>query len=352
MLLHLDYIFYIILILLLGFLINKEMTTEGFDHTGKADVAAQYKTDTTSVIKAARYGGWNKWTTASGFTDTIDVKPILDQLIKKRTSSIVVSDYTFGLKTDISPGNNKYLLIQFVDPTMNAIDAKNPTPTNVPKSEDPRKMWQPWNGAWTWDESASMSLKFGTGANPFWLTMVESFYNIADLFAIIVIKMPYKMLSQIVALGVQFLQNLRNILKPILDFMRQMRKIAKGIFDTIFKQIKKVFKKIMAILKDLPGFIKEMFDNVIDIIQTAVTKTFEMLKKVFDVIKKIFWTIIKLPIQLFDIVNQLVDVIMNLFMILIGLPTAALNMIIGFQEIMIDVMSKTPTIPFMNMFFK
>jgi hypothetical protein len=56
--------------------------------------------------------------------------------------------------------------------------------------------------------------------------------------------------------------------------------------------------------------------------------------------------------QLFDILNQLVDVIMNLFTILINIPTAALNMIIGFQEIMIDVMSKTPTIPFMNMFFK
>ncbi len=328
------------------------MTTEGFSHTGNADVAEQYKTDTKSVIKAARYGSWNKWTTASGFTETIDVKPILDQLIKKRTSSIVVSDYTFGLKTDISPGNNKYLLIQFIDPTMKAVDAKNPTPTNVPESEDPRKMWQPWNGAWTWDENASVSLKFGTGANPFWLTMVESFYNIADLFAIIVIKMPYKMLSQIIAIGVQFLQNLRNILKPILKFVEQMKKIVKKIFDTIFKQIKKVVKKIISIMKDLPGFIKEMFDKIIDIIETAVTKTFEMLKKVFDVLKKIFWTIIKLPMQLFDILNQLVDVIMNLFMILIGLPTAALNMIIGFQEIMLDIMSKTPTIPFMNMFFK
>jgi hypothetical protein len=66
----------------------------------------------------------------------------------------------------------------------------------------------------------------------------------------------------------------------------------------------------------------------------------------------IFNTLIQLPMQIFSMLEQIGTVIANLFTILINIPTAALNMIISGQEIMLDIMNKTPTIPFMDMFFQ
>lgn len=347
MLLHLDYIFYIILILLIGFLIHKEMNTteEGFEHIGKASVATQYNTNQTSPIKSAYYG----YVDNDNKIKLIDVKAALDQLILKRTDSILVTHSTFGL-SDPNQEMDKYLFVQFTDPYINITDALGQHPDYGARAS---LTYKKLSNAWVWEESDTMSLKFSRKvSDPFWITMTASFYKIADLFAYVVIKMPYQFLNQLVVVGVQFLQNFRNIFKPMFEFMRQMRAIAKNIFNTIFNQFKKLFKKFVSIMKDIPGFLKEIFDNIIDFLQVAVTKTFGLLKKLFDMIKTIFWTIIKLPMKLFDIVGQLGDVLMNLFTIIINIPTAALNMIIGFQEIMIDIMSKTPTIPFMNMFFK
>jgi hypothetical protein len=80
-------------------------------------------------------------------------------------------------------------------------------------------------------------------------------------------------------------------------------------------------------------------------------KTFDLLKKFFDIATKIFFAIIKLPLTIFDMVDQLGTVFVNLFMIIINIPTAFLNMIIGFQDIMLQIMQQNPKIPFLDMFF-
>jgi hypothetical protein len=346
--LYLDYILYIIIIILLCILIKKNFDSkEGFEHIGKGFVA-QPKKNYESVIKSAHYGGFREWT-GRRFKDVVDVKSILDKLINEGTDSLVVSHNTFGLSNDPAPEKAKYLLIRFTDPTIKVTDARGQNPD-----------WS-FAGAgskyfhvsltWAWNEGDSMSLKFVSSAEPFLLTATKSLYKIADLFAYIIIRAPYQFIKQMVNFAIKFVKNFQEIFKPILDFIKQMKNIVKDIINQMYKIWKNLFDQWLAIMKDIPKFLKDLFNMFTDFMQTAVTKIFELFKKFYDVFMTIFNTIIQLPITIFDILEQLTTVFSNLFLTIVKIPTSALNMTISLQNTMLDVMDKDPQIPFLNSFF-
>jgi len=345
--LYLDYILYIIIIILLCILIKKNYDSkEGFDHNGKGIVPKPKKTYT-SVIKSARYGGFKEWT-GRRYKDTIDVKEILEKLINKGESSLLVSGNNFGQTVDIPPGNENFLVIQFTDPTIKVSDSRG---QNSDLSGMNDQKYDDLTLGWTWKEGDSISLKFVSSVNPFWLTAAESLYKIADLFAYIVIRAPYRFIKQTVDLAIKFVKNFQEIFKPILDFIKQMKNIAKDIFHQMYKIWKNLFDQWLAIVKDIPKFLRDMFNTFVDFMQTAVTKTFEIFKKFYDVFLTVFNTLIQLPITIFDIISQLTTVFTNLFLTIVKIPTTALNMTISLQNTLLDVMDKEPQIPFLNSFF-
>ena len=338
--LYLDYILYITLLILLCILIKKVSNKkEGFDHIGKGFVAKQ-KDKYKSVIKAARYTGTYADT---GKKFNKDVKSILDQFIVDGTDSIVVFHKTFGVHNEPQLKPLPKLEIEFINEYITPQDGTNwATVTGYDK----------YKAIWVWNEGDSLTLSFAdSGPDTFWLNTIAAIYKLADLFAYIIIRAPYQFLSQLVDMGIKFVQNFQNMFQPLMKFVKQMVAIAKNIFKQIWKMVKNMYKMWMKIMKDIPGFLKSMFDNVIDFVETAVTKTFDLLKKFFNIAKKMFFAIIKLPLTIFDMVDQLATVVVNLFMIIINIPTAFLNMIIGFQDIMLQIMQQNPKIPFLDMFF-
>jgi hypothetical protein len=56
-------------------------------------------------------------------------------------------------------------------------------------------------------------------------------------------------------------------------------------------------------------------------------------------------------LMIFDIINSIITLFVNLITMLIKLPISILNMVIGFQKIIMDIMTKSPKIPFLDMFF-
>jgi hypothetical protein len=292
--------------------------------------------------------GWD--TSQFKRTGVVDVKDALDKLIKKGTKEIVATNEAFGI-VDPSPGKDKYLVIKFNKPSIVVSDARMQIP-DYTQYRHLRQLHSLSNG-YVWMEGDSVSLKFGNyEAEPFWVTVVKALYKIADLIAIIVIQMPYKFLNQLIKLGFSFLENLRNMIDPIMKFYDQMMKVAQSILKQMFRWWKWGFDQWVAIIKDLPGFFKEQFANLINFIQDAITNIFSVFETFFNLFMTIFNTLIQLPMQIFSMLEQIGTVIANLFTILINIPTAALNMIISGQEIMLDIMNKTPTIPFMDMFFQ
>jgi phage-related protein len=341
--LYLDYILYITLLILLCILIKKVSNKkEGFDHIGKGFVAKQ-KDKYKSVIASATYFGKDADT---GKVFRKDVKSILDQFIVDGTASIVVFHKTFGVNNapQLNPSNKAPKLgIQFINEYITTQDGTNWATLT---GKDAHK------AIWAWNEGDSLTLSFAdSGPDTFWLNTIAAIYKLADLFAYIIIRAPYQFLSQLVDMGIKFVQNFQNMFQPLLKFVKQMVAIAKNIFKQIWTMVKNMYKMWMKIMKDIPGFLKSMFDNIIDFVQTAVMKTFDLLKKFFDIATKIFFAIIKLPLTIFDMVDQLGTVFVNLFMIIINIPTAFLNMIIGFQDIMLQIMQQNPKIPFLDMFF-
>jgi hypothetical protein len=341
--LYLDTLLYIIIIIILLCIIAnriaKKKEKEGFEHKGKGTVYT--KKNTKSVIKSAVYGSF-----INGPKDCVDVKPIIDKLISTATDSLVVSHNTFKIN-DPASGEQKYLIINFTTTSITVSDAKYKMPDDLPVE------WEKYKYGWVYYEGDSVSLKYGNGdPTPTWLTMLSAIYKIADLFAYVVIRMPYKFINQAVDLGINLIENFKDIFAPIINFYNQMMAIARSIIKQLYKVFKSFFDQWLAIVKDIPGFLKAQFNNMINMIQDMVTKSFAFFEKIFNILMTIFDALIKLPMMLFDILNQLTEVFVNIFMIILNIPTAALNMIIGMQNIMLDIMTKTPTIPFMDLFFK
>jgi hypothetical protein len=356
----LDYILYIIIIVLLCILINKvydKNGKEGFEHRGNAIIASTKKIE--SVIESAEYGYFNidEWSDVTGFKtskfkrkNVLDIKPALDNLIKKKTKEIVVGSGTFDV-IDPAPGLPNFLIVKFSKPVV-VTDAIGQMPYYT-KEMGASNALISLSGAYVWKDGDSMSLKFANyQPDPFWFDSGKAFYKIAELFAYITIKMPYQFLNQLANLAVTFMENIREIFAPIFDFIDQMRKLAEKVIRYYIDVFKWGFEQFAAIMKDIPGFLKAQLNNFINFIQDVLTKTFNLLQMFFDLFMKMFNTLIQLPMQLFSMIEQLGTIMANLFTILINIPTAALNMIIAFQTITIDAMAKTPTVPFMDMFLK
>ena len=56
---------------------------------------------------------------------------------------------------------------------------------------------------------------------------VETTYNVAEKFAYMMIKMPYDILNKIRQTLFVFLENMKDILDPIKNFVKQMINVAK-----------------------------------------------------------------------------------------------------------------------------
>lgn len=340
--LYLDYILYIIIIILLYFFVNKIIkmnegdTKEGFDHRGKAKISVNQGKP--SQMEYAEYIYFDKETFS---TKVMDAKPILDKLIALKTDSIIVGPKAFGLNENDHSQEYDYLVIKFKNPYTIVSDGTSETN----------------DGVWWWSKGDSVSLKFGKGSpDPYWLTVLEALYKIADLIAILLLQTPFVAIQAVAVgklFGFSFPGMFRAIFDVIKNFVKALVDIAKGVFKQIWKNIIKVcIKKFMYILKHFPKFLKGIFDWILKFIETVVKKTFKLLSRLWKTIVKILKTLINLPLIIFDIIDKVVDIVLNLFLILINLPIAILNMIVAFQQIGIDTMNKTPTIPFLNMFFK
>jgi phage-related protein len=346
------------------------MKKEGFSHKGKSVLVSSKKVE--STIKSAEYGYLEpgSWTDVSGFvtnkfkkTSILNVKPILDALINKGTKEIVIANNTFDV-VDPAPGKTKFLIIHFKKPDVNISDAafKFPDYSQFPVASlggpDRARMYKALTGAYIWMEGASMSLKFANYTpDPFLLKRSEEVYKFADTFAMSVLMYPYTIIRNFtMGTGDTVSYKLPNLFKGIGEavkkFIKSLFGIVKGIFQKIFGFIKKGFKKLFSILKDIPGFLSDVFNFIIDFIEKVVTKVFNLIGRIFSSVVDIVKAILTLPMMIFDIIEKVLDFIINLIQMIIALPISILNMILAFQGILMDIMKKTPTIPFLDMFFK
>jgi phage-related protein len=266
-----------------------------------------------------------------------------------------VSNITFGGVSDDSITDN-ILLIQFINSNVKPFDAYS----EIPQSNG---FWAPYSNSWYWRESDTVTLKFDTGEPaPFWLTMTQSFYKIADLMCQIVIQGPYHFIKYVagiipsMASSVGSTVNTPNnkgssIMSPIKKFFSDLWSIIKGIFMKIYGWIKWCFLKIVRTIGDIPSFLTYIFTGIISFITTVVTKTFDLISTIFNAFISIIEAILQIPLMIFDIINSIITLFVNLITMLIKLPISILNMVIGFQKIIMDIMTKSPKIPFLDMFF-
>ena len=188
--------------------------------------------------------------------------------------------------------------------------------------------------------------------DPRWLVISKINYRIAADVAIMLIKMPYKLLSQGVMMIGGFIQNLNDLLTPIYDFIKQFYTIFKDLFMKVFKQFFNIFKQVFNIFGNLPAFIKENAERAIKFMNDMIQQFTSSIKTVLDIFQKIFDLILKLPQMVFSIFNKSITMLFNVVIMIIKLPENLLGMIIGFQEQMMSLMDKKFSIPFTDMFFK
>lgn len=183
------------------------------------------------------------------------------------------------------------------------------------------------------------------------IVLTKQTYSIADQLAYILIKVPYQIIEKMLTLVKKFFINLKDITKPITEFVKKLWNIFYGIFKKIFNFIKKIGKKFTGILTDLPGFLKKNLGNLIDFITSFVLSLTKVFQKLTASIWKILKLIGKLPEMIFGLLSKLIDLIINLLIIIIKLPEAIVGMIVSLQDQMITLMDKSFRIPFMNLFF-
>jgi phage-related protein len=344
--LYLDLLLYIVIIILLIILINKILhKKEGFEHRGNEIIYTPKITR--SVIKSAVYGSF-----INGPTDCIDVKPILDTLIASATESIVVSHNTFKID-DPASGEAKYLIINFTTPNVIVTDANFKMPVPPPSPTGIISEWDVYKDGWAWVEGDSVALNFGNGEEkPAWLGILSIMYKTADLFAYVIIRMPYKFLSKIMTSGGDSMGYVKDVFSPIIDFIKEILTIVRDIYLSIFEFVKSIFRGIYDFIRDLPSFLKSNFRWLIDFFRTVFNKFRALFTKTFDIVKAMFKALMQIPMTIFDIFDKLLQFGVNIFMIIIQIPMSALNMIIGLQDIMMNVMTKSPRIPFIDSFFQ
>jgi phage-related protein len=184
------------------------------------------------------------------------------------------------------------------------------------------------------------------------ITATKTSYNIADLVARIVIHMPYEFLSKGLSMGMDFTANLNDIITPMKEFVKEMFNIVKSLVRQMFDMWLSYVKQGFGIMRNLPGFMRSQSKTLVNFIKKVITKSIELVMRIFNSLKSVFNMILEIPLMIFSILGKLVDIIINVITMIIKFPEFILNMIMGMQQIGLDIMSKTPTIPFLNMFFK
>ena len=181
---------------------------------------------------------------------------------------------------------------------------------------------------------------------------VETTYDIAKQFSYMTIKMPYQFLNKIRERIFDFIENMNDILEPILNFVNQMKNIARRIFMKFYNMWMKYVKKFFAIMRNLPGFIRRNADMIIDLITTTIMSLINFFERIAKSLEKVLKVIIELPSMIFKLLNQIVDLLLNLVFIILKLPSALIGMVISLQEQGLSLMDKSFGIPFMDLFFK
>ena len=187
--------------------------------------------------------------------------------------------------------------------------------------------------------------------DPRWLIIAKINYRVAADVAIMVIKMPYKFLSRGVQMVIDFIKHLKNILKPVKEFIKQMYRLFKDLGLKLFKPFLNVFKQGFKIFGNLPKFIKENAERVINLITDLVQQFTRTIETVLDILQKLFDLLLKLPTMIFTLLNQIITMLFNVVVMIIKLPESLMGMIINLQEQGMKLMDKPLKIPFTDLFF-
>jgi phage-related protein len=179
---------------------------------------------------------------------------------------------------------------------------------------------------------------------------IKTFYRIAADIAIILIKMPYKFLSQGLTLIIQLINNINETLKPMFAFINQMLKIVQRVAKQFYNIFMKIFKQVFNILRNLPDFIKKYATIAINFINQMVNQVIDMLTSFFDLFQNVLDRILEIPQKFFSIMSQMTTVFFNMFNMMMDIPEKGLDMAIGFQDTLIGMMDRPLKIPFADQF--
>ena len=187
--------------------------------------------------------------------------------------------------------------------------------------------------------------------DPDWLTITKVNYNIAAQVAIMLIKMPYKFLSQGIIMFGRFIENVNEMLKPMREFAKQMFNLGRELFKKLFKPFFTLFKDVFKGLGNLPAFIKENAEKVINMMTDLMEQFLSTIQTLTDLATKMFDLIMKLPTMIFGLLNKTITMLFNVFIMIIKLPESLMGMVINFQEQMMELMDKSFKLPFTDLFF-
>jgi phage-related protein len=172
------------------------------------------------------------------------------------------------------------------------------------------------------------------------VTTVKTSYKIAELFAFMIIRKPWEILSQGITIIIDFVKNLNEILQPIKDFIQQMFNIFKKIVKQIYNQFAKGFKQIFTILRNMPAFIKKYANIAINFMNKLITQLISILEQFIDVIKTVVNAILELPNMFFNIISQATTFGLKSFTMAMKIPEAGLKFGINIQDKIINFMDK------------
>ena len=168
----------------------------------------------------------------------------------------------------------------------------------------------------------------------------QTTYNVAEMFAQLLIQKPWQIISQGVNTLIEFVKNINEMLKPIWDFIQQMFNILKKIVNQIYGQFAKAFKQGFAILRNLPAFMKKYANMAINFINKMINQLIQILEQFIDVVKTVGNAIIELPSMFFNIMSQAVTFGLTAFTMAMKIPEFLLKFGINIQDKMMDFMDK------------
>jgi hypothetical protein len=180
---------------------------------------------------------------------------------------------------------------------------------------------------------------------------VQVTYDVADKFAYMMIKMPYDLLNKIRERLFDFLENMKDILQPIVNFGKQMFNIAKRVFMQFYNMWLKYVKQFFAIMRNLPDFIRRNADLIIDFVSNFIMSIITSLESFASMFEKILSIIVELPSMVFKLLNQIPELLLNIIIMVLRLPSFLIGIVISLQNQGLSLMDKSFGIPFMDLFF-